>query len=154
MSDIKCPYCMEIIEFSDYGQWHPSQDEAYEINCSSCNKKIVVEIHIKYEYEISKPNCIEYRNKNHEFEVTGYTIYTTDGISIADKKLFEKWPSNPPEKWKYWENLKCKTCDDTSIRYISKEEFYQLSGFIEEEVIKRWEQFKTTPSNTMKGLNI
>jgi hypothetical protein len=134
MDKIICIYCNQEIDIYENELYELFEEDGHNITCPNCNQEIYVNTSIKYSFEVGKVSCEdEDSNEEHEYELSGYSIYTTNNL---DWDPGDKIPTNPPELWEYWKNFKCTKCDDTTFDVISKEEFYKDSGYNEEWILK------------------
>ena len=142
---LECPFCEKSFDLDEF-----YEEGRHEIFCEKCDKKIILLVKVHYDYEVLKPDCVHYNNNNHNYIISGYTIYPYEGINIDIRVDPSKWPENLPEKWQYWENYKCTKCDKSTYELITKKEFYNRSKYLEADVVNNWKCYGYTPFNSFR----
>jgi len=141
----QCPYCENDLDFSDPYEW--DEVDLYkdgadsETECPHCNQPIIIKVSISYDYEVKKPDCVYDRNGKHNIINSGFSIYTTKDIKIFSQHR------NPPEKWEYWKCYECTKCDHTTFDVITKEQFYEESGYVEKDVLEYFAKYGFAPTS-------
>ena len=142
MNNLKCPFCNVQFNTDTINKLTNnkllSHNEKYKFKCPDCKKNILLKFIVHYSYKIEKPNCTEHRNKNHIFNLTGFTIL--------------KGKTKDIKYWRYCIEYKCKICDTKHMEFTSKKEFYEKSKFDENFILRYYNSIGILPYNSTPDL--
>ena len=86
MSDLNCPYCDHSQEVCHDDGFGYDEDEAHEMECTSCEKYFVFYTSISFSYEPQKADCLN-EGGEHDFKPTATypRRYTKMTCSMCDE---------------------------------------------------------------------